>query len=594
MAFRGFIKKITQITDDFQIRTKFYALYFLCVLLPLVLTNVLMVFNVVNLEKESAYIEMENTAESVISLLSTSVEVADNFGVNIYRNSYVNDFLMTDFESDLDFLESYQEFFKDTLLSNGFGLNLFSFQMYVDNPTILDGGYFKKLQSARDMKWYRSYRNSLRSTHLYFDYDDFNVPGVSPKRKILFIRNLDFYKRDPYEKLLKVDLDYSTVFSEFLNMHCKFPVYVCSNDNILLDNTGISNIGKDYPIFMNKEDVAFSKSDVIYGCPIVVYILKTPLVFRHLINRFGLLFLILLILDIFLPTFFMLVLNHSFTARIASLTKTITSVKGDYMALVPNPNGKDEIGTLMRSYNRLVMRLHNLIQTVYKSKIKEQESIVARQNAELHALHGQINPHFLFNALESIRMHSVLKHEDETAEMVERLALMQRHYVDWGSDFIKIEKEMEFIKAYLELQKYRFGDRLFYDFDIDKTCLDINIPKLTIVTFVENACVHGVESKTTACWIFVRAKIIKNILEIEIEDTGAGMSESKRLELLKKMSSANIDMLEKNGRVGILNACLRVKIASHNKAKFDLYSEEGAGTTFTIRVPVSLIGERNE
>ena len=79
----------------------------------------------------------------------------------------------------------------------------------------------------------------------------------------------------------------------------------------------------------------------------------------------------------------------------------------------------------------MVERTNHLIETVYKSKIREQEIIVGRKNAELLALHSQINPHFLFNALESIRMHSILKQEIETADMVEKLALMQRQYVEW-------------------------------------------------------------------------------------------------------------------------------------------------------------------
>lgn len=107
----------------------------------------------------------------------------------------------------------------------------------------------------------------------------------------------------------------------------------------------------------------------------------------------------------------------------------------------------------------MAARTNELIQTVYKNKLVEQEMLVSRKNAELLALHSQINPHFLFNALESIRMHSILKNENETADMVEKLAVMQRQYVEWGEDSVTIEQEVEFVKAYLALQKYRFGER---------------------------------------------------------------------------------------------------------------------------------------
>lgn len=131
--------------------------------------------------------------------------------------------------------------------------------------------------------------------------------------------------------------------------------------------------------------------------------------------------------------------------------------------------------------------------------------MVAPQNAELLALHSQINPHFLFNALESIRMHSILKNENETADMVEKLAVMQRQYVEWGEDSVTIEQEVEFVKAYLALQKYRFGERLSYQIEIDEECRKRKVPKTYAGNIrIGHACVHGIESKASPGWIFVR------------------------------------------------------------------------------------------
>jgi two-component system sensor histidine kinase YesM len=234
----------------------------------------------------------------------------------------------------------------------------------------------------------------------------------------------------------------------------------------------------------------------------------------------------------------------------------------------------------------MAARTNELIQTVYKNKLVEQEMLVSRKNAELLALHSQINPHFLFNALESIRMHSILKNENETADMVEKLAVMQRQYVEWGEDSVTIEQEVEFVKAYLALQKYRFGERLSYQIEIDEECRKRKVPKLTLVTFVENACVHGIESKASPGWIFVRVYEQNELICMEIEDTGNGMEEGKRQELLENMRNADIEMLKKKGRVGIVNACLRLKMVSENKVKIDLDGEEGVGTLITIWMPL--------
>ena len=110
-------------------------------------------------------------------------------------------------------------------------------------------------------------------------------------------------------------------------------------------------------------------------------------------------------------------INVSFVGRLRTLSDSFDSVNEDRNSLeiIEDVHGKDEIGSLMRNYNRMVIRLKDLIKTVYEDRLEKQEIDIARQQAELLALHSQINPHFLFNVLESIRMHSLIKHEDETA-----------------------------------------------------------------------------------------------------------------------------------------------------------------------------------
>ncbi len=159
----------------------------------------------------------------------------------------------------------------------------------------------------------------------------------------------------------------------------------------------------------------------------------------------------LIVVNAILPLLLVRGFNRSLTQRISELSKVFETVGGEHLVPISYVRGKDEIGSLMSNYNRMVARTNELIQIVYKNKIKEQEMLVERQNAELLALHSQINPHFLFNALESIRMHSLLKNEYETADMVEKLALMQRQYVEWETTVSRSEQEMEFVRAYLGL-----------------------------------------------------------------------------------------------------------------------------------------------
>ena len=189
-------------------------------------------------------------------------------------------------------------------------------------------------------------------------------------------------------------------------------------------------------------------------------------------------------------------------------------------------------------------------------------------------------------ALESIRMHSLLKGETETASMVDKLAVMERQNVEWGKDFVTIKNEIESIEAYLALQSYRFGDRLSFDIDVEEECENYLVPKLTIVTFVENACVHGIESKATQGWIFVRVYKSEKDLYIEVEDTGEGMSDEKVEEMLKDIENASIESIKARKHVGIMNACLRLKMVTERAVQFDIESEVGVGMSVIIKIPL--------
>lgn len=157
--------------------------------------------------------------------------------------------------------------------------------------------------------------------------------------------------------------------------------------------------------------------------------------------------------------------------------------------------------------------------------------------------------------------------------------------MDWGEDLIEVSKEMEIVRNYMDLQQYRFGSRLSYELNVEEECRHQKIPKLTIVTFVENACVHGIEKKTAPGWVFVQVYREGEEMCIEVEDTGSGMTEEELCNMRKKMENASIDLLETKKGIGIINACLRLKMMSNKKVRFELSGEEGVGMNVLIRLP---------
>ena len=510
-----FIKVLERHMDNLSIKKKFIQLYIFCVLLPLIITDSVVLYIEDSMESQRQYHEMANVANAVSYNISALVENAGEIAESMYTNRRMNTFLEKQYESTSDYANSY-------------------------------------------------------------------------RRKIILLQNLDFFSKDQ-EKMLKIEFDYNSMMRMLRRMKFDNEVLICQGDAIVLSNGPFSGVGKKFDTISVQQKMGYKQTITLHGAKLDIYVLKADNRVRSKIVRFLPILGFLVIINVVLPMGFVLLLNHSFTKRIRGLSKVFQSVNGEHLVQMAHEDGRDEIGSMIRNYNRMVKRTNELIQTVYKNKINEQEILVGRKNAELLALQSQINPHFLFNALESIRMRSLLKEENETADMVEKLAIMQRQYVDWGNDSVEIEQELEFVKAYLSLQKYRFGDRLNYNLEIDPECAQIRIPKLTIVTFVENACVHGIESKASPGWIFVRAYKREEQLYIEIEDTGSGIEEQKLYQMQHDMQNADIEMLKNKKSVGMLNACLRLKMYTEDHVCFEIEGEEGVGTWITICIPMEYL-----
>lgn len=570
--------------DDFTIKKKFYIFYVVCVLIPLIVTDSVVFLTTAKFDRERREHEMFNIASTVEYSLSSMIGNAGEIGNSIYTNRDFEEFLSKRYTNSAEYVAAYQNFLSGTLLENALGMNSMTFTLYTDNDTIVNGGRVNTLDKLKNTESYLRLNEEAKSKGLFFVYDD-SSSRITRERRIIYLQRLDFYDAET-EKYLKIEFDYGSMVRTIKNMNYDNEVLICEGDRILLSNGQYGSYGSEFQRLDNATmREAYEHTISLYGTELTIYVKSVENSFLTSIRNKLPIILLLLAVNVIFPFWFVQIFNRSFTKRITELSKVFKSVDSDHLIPMPCEEGKDEISSMIRNYNRMVERTNGLIETVYKNKIHEQEMLVGRKNAELLALHSQINPHFLFNVLESIRMHSILKKENETADMVAKLAVMQRQYVEWGNDSVSIFQEIEFVKAYLALQKYRFGERLNYDIEVDRECENFKIPKLTIVTFVENACVHGIESKSSPGWIFVRIGRQEEGLEIEIEDTGSGMAEAKLTELQNNMCNADIEMLKGGGRVGIINACVRLKMVTENRVEFRVEGEEGVGTTVTIRIP---------
>lgn len=232
----------------------------------------------------------------------------------------------------------------------------------------------------------------------------------------------------------------------------------------------------------------------------------------------------------------------------------------------------DEIGALNREFDEMSRRLKRLIEEVYTTKIKEQE-------AELNALIAQINPHFLYNTLDSIHWLAVKNRDYAVGEQLEALSAIFRHVLNRGEECVTIASEVEFIQNYMAIMESRFGRRVKIQIQAEPGLEQVLIPKLIIQPLVENGILHGLEPKKEGGTILITIEVQGDNLVIAVEDDGVGADEAEITEKMKNRESGKDTFALKN-----IDDRIKLRYGSAYGLCFE--SKPGKGTRVLVMMPL--------
>ena len=217
-----------------------------------------------------------------------------------------------------------------------------------------------------------------------------------------------------------------------------------------------------------------------------------------------------------------------------------------------------------------------------------------KRQAQYLALQNQINPHFLYNTLESIRGEALIAGLDGVADMTEALAKFFRYTITKVENLVSVEEELDNCETYFGIQKYRFGDRLKlhieYDLDEYEKIMNCRIPKLTLQPILENSIIHGTELKLGAGNLYIRFACTEDRLIICVSDDGVGMDEEKLAALNRKLGRANDSLNsseEEKGGIALVNVNNRIHLIFGDEYGMHVYSVLQRGTDVEITIPLT-------
>jgi sensor histidine kinase YesM len=217
--------------------------------------------------------------------------------------------------------------------------------------------------------------------------------------------------------------------------------------------------------------------------------------------------------------------------EIAAVTKLVA---GGNLSVRANSGYKDEIGELARGFNNMLDKINNLIAKVYQEEDKKRE-------AELKALQAQINPHFLYNTLNTIRWMAVIQKADNISKMIVSLIKLLELSGKRVGKFISIEQELEHAQNYIYLQKIRYNDKFEVEYDIDENLLKYKIIKFVLQPIIENAIFHGIEPKDGSGTIKIIISKVEDMIRFQVVDNGVGMDEKIDVDKNRSFSGLGIE-----------------------------------------------------
>ncbi|MBP5383604.1 MAG: sensor histidine kinase [Lachnospiraceae bacterium] len=288
---------------------------------------------------------------------------------------------------------------------------------------------------------------------------------------------------------------------------------------------------------------------------------------RYTVVALGVITALIVFLSIYIP--------QTITKPITRLSEVTDQVaKGD-LSVRSDVESGGEVGVLSDSLNAMIDKINELLAQV----TKEQTSL---RKAELELLQSQINPHFLYNTLDTIVWLAEGSDQDKVVSMVESLSDFFRTSLNQGKDIISIREEVQHVRSYLQIQQVRYQDILEYEIDMPESILGYSIPKISVQPLVENALYHGIKNKRRLGKITVTGELLDDSIVISVEDNGIGMTKERLETVNARIKDPNFDSAE---AYGLYNVNERIRLKFGDAYGVTIRSEYNEGTTCEIRLP---------
>ncbi|AIQ20555.1 histidine kinase [Paenibacillus sp. FSL H7-0357] len=586
--------------NNMKLKYKFILFYIVVVMIPVLIIGIALTGYFRGAALDRAIDQATNNLEKIKSQMASKLRVPTDISNLLYFDGDFKTLVTTQYPSILELTKAYINFtdFKDYILQYR---ELSNIRFFIDNQTLVDNMSIAPLTPEIESRsWYQKVVGTKGIHWLYIpDKEKYETSEKGTINKLSLIRQVPYseYKKpgvlmvqvnpdelngmlyqEPFETLITDEQGYITAAKNPELVGTTLDAFDIDID-LSTKTKGVFRTmvkGEDSYVIVDEMTPSFSISQLKV---ITVFERSSILSSANKVSVLGLVIIVgvLLVALVLVYTISLLTTN-----RLLRLSRQLNQVALGNLNVVSHIDGTDEIGQLSRQFNYMVGSINRLIAQVIESNEKNNKLEIAQREIKLKMMASQIHPHFLFNALESIRMNAHLKGEKEIANIVRLLGKLMRKNLEVGRERAPMKEEIEMIRSYLEIQKFRYEDRLMFEIDFDAQTSDILIPPLIIQPLVENSVVHGLENKEGTVNVRVSVVLSDGEIQVLVADDGAGMTEKRLSEILTVIAQAEE---EQRSRIGLRNVHQRLVLYYGEKHGLNIESEEGKGTKIYFSIP---------
>lgn len=590
------IKAIVQLTNNLKLKHKLFAMFVLVVLIPILIIGGGITYYFSKEATDRAISQASNDVQKIKNQLDSLFRVPISISNTLMVDKALKKVVTTNYNNVSELTNAYLDY-KEFPNYKRLYREITGIRFYVNNPTLINNTEFiPTTPSILSQNWYKSVMDRKEMGWFYVrSSDDTSIDSLSLVRQLSFpdyrvsgVIMISLKQNELNRLLIQEQFDTIIMDEQGYVVAAKNKEWVGLKQNQLhygidlsKQKIGVHQLeieGKSSYMFVEQLIPGYSMN----GLKIISFFNTSSIIKEsRKVSLFG---LVLILLVLIIATFFVYTVSFLTSNRLLRLSRHLNRLALGDLSVVSRIDGNDEIGQLSRQFNYMVHNINALMQQVVEKTEQNNKLELAQREIKLKMMASQINPHFLFNALESIRMSAHIKGEKEIANVVRLLGKLMRKNLEIGREHAPLKEEIEMINSYLHIQQFRYEERLNFELDVDKALLNMLLPPLAIQPLVENAVVHGLENKPEGVTVKLQILANSDIVMVKVSDDGLGITPERLAEVQQLITDQEEPT---RSRIGLRNVHQRLVMCYGEQAGLQIWSVYGKGTEISFNIPRS-------